>query len=184
VKKDTGASQWLNEGLASYNEYSDHWGKWITLKAAYDTGKIPALKELEDDFGEDPENIELAYAESYYAVLYMNEVYGRDAIATLLNEYSQGIGATVAFEKSFGKDPESFENDFMAWLGERLKTPPPNTNLPQFILQGADVVVYFFAGVLCLGGLFVTAAGIICIVIFLRLGNNHVEKTSETKAHS
>jgi hypothetical protein len=178
VKKDSGASQWLNEGLASYHEYSDHWGKWITLKAAYEAGQTLSLKELEDGFGEDPEKIELAYSESYYAILYMEEVYGREAIATLLYEYSQGTGATVAFEKSFGKDPDAFENDFMVWLGERLKTPPADTQVPQFV---SNFAVYFFAGMLCLGGICVTAAGAIFLVIFLRLGSTPARRTSETR---
>lgn len=129
VKRYSGASFWLDEGMATYNEYSDHWEEWKTVKAAHDAGELRSLEQLDDDFWEDSENIDLAYAESYYAILYMDEVYGQDAIDTLLYEYSRGTGETAAFEKSFGKTPEQFETDFLAWLPKRLETYPPDTNI-------------------------------------------------------
>jgi hypothetical protein len=122
VKRYSGASDWLDEGLATYNEYSDHLADWNTVKS---------LNDLEHDFGEEPEQIDLAYSESYYAVLYMDEIYGKEAIATLLYEFSKGNGAPVAFEKAFGKHPDEFEQDFTRWLSERLKSPPPNTEVAE-----------------------------------------------------
>ncbi len=129
VKRYSGTCKWFEEGMSSYNEYSGHLSDWETLKTAA-AGKLPALKDLRAEFGEDEEQVALAYAESYYAILYMDEFYGRQAIATLLYEYSKGTGETAAFQKAFGKTPEQFESDFTAWLPERLKTRPPNTVIP------------------------------------------------------
>ncbi len=131
VKRYSGATTWLEEGMCTYHEYSDHLDEWKTVRAAQEAGELLSLKDLEYEFGEDEEKIDLAYAESYYAILYMDEVYGRDAIATLLYEYSKGTGATFAFEKSFGKTPEQFESDFITWLPTRLETYPPNTDIPK-----------------------------------------------------
>ena len=127
VKRYSGASYWLNEGLATYNEYSDHSNEWSALKLAYDENQTISLQDLEYGFGENTDKIDLAYAESYYAVLYMEEFYGKESISALLSEYKEGTSAEAAFEDSFGKNPEEFEDDFMTWLEDRLKTPPPNT---------------------------------------------------------
>lgn len=180
VKNDAGAPIWLNEGLAVYNEYSDHWDKWVTLRAAQERDEILTLKDLDNVFGKDSERLELAYAESYYAVLYMEEVYGKSSIATLLDEYSTGASATVALEKTFGKNSEGFEHDFIVWLDERLKTPPSDTNLLQPL---SNNVVWLFTGILCVGVLFALGAGIIFIAVLLKFGSDRAKKTSETNAY-
>jgi hypothetical protein len=129
VKRYSGASHWLDEGLATYQEYSDHYYEWFVMKDGLEADNTLSLKDLEYDFGDNDEEVDLAYAESYYAVLYMHEYFGKEAVSTLLTEFRKGTSADPAFEKAFGKDTQKFEEDFIVWLKTRLKSPPPNTEL-------------------------------------------------------
>ena len=53
VKRYSGTSYWLDEGLATYNEYSDHLSEWNVLKTAYEANQTMSLQDLEYGFGED-----------------------------------------------------------------------------------------------------------------------------------
>jgi hypothetical protein len=176
VKENSGVPIWFNEGLAVYNEYSGHWDKWITLKAAHQKGETLALKDLDNIFGKESEQLELAYAESYYAVLYMDEVYGKNSIATLLDEYSKGTATMSAFEKSFGKAPAEFEKDFGLWLDERLETPPPNTVRPESLLRERTAIGFILMGMACVAVLFTMMLGGLLIVGLIVFNLNSAKK--------
>jgi hypothetical protein len=180
LRKDAEAPRWLDEGLASYNEYSSRWGMWMTLRTAYDTGKTLPLKNLRYDLDEDQESFAIDYAEGYYAILYMEEVYGREAIAALLDEYRQGKDTADAFQKAFGKDPESFDSEFTAWLGKRVETPPPDTSRAPFAARNIGVLLFCLVGVLCLGFMFTMGAGAILVTVFLL--NKRANRRNELKA--
>lgn len=127
VKRYSGAPYWLDEGLATFLEYNDHSYEWEFVQDAVANDKILSLGDLQYTFGDNEDTIDLAYAQSYYAVLYLAEVYGRGAISSLLNEFRKGSGTGTGFEKALQKTPEQFESEFVIWLKERIKTPPPNT---------------------------------------------------------
>lgn len=150
VKRYSGSPYWLNEGMASYLEYSDHYTDWLSVSDAIRTAKIRSLQDLESDFGKDAEEIDLAYAESNYAVVYMHEVYGGEAVSTLLYEFSKGSGADAAFQKSFGRKVEEFEADFMIWLVDRAKTLPPNTELQRPVSKSQLSLIYGSLAAICL----------------------------------
>jgi hypothetical protein len=174
VKRYSGAPYWLNEGLATYQEYNDHFYEWQTVKDAYAADHLLSLKDLEYNFGENDTDIDLAYAESYYAVLYMDEFYSRDAISNLLAEFGRGTGETAAFQNAFGKSPDEFESDFRLWLEKRIETSPPNTELPNYLSVAESNRLYFLLTALCSLPLCFVALGAGTIVILLRLNNKYV----------
>jgi hypothetical protein len=178
VKRYSGTSHWFEEGLCTYSEYSDHWGEWDTVKTAYEAGEVLSLADLEYEFGDEPDEIDLAYAESYYAILYMDEVYGRESITTLLTEYEHGSSETAAFEKSFGKDSDEFEQDFILWLAERLETAPPSTERPSPNLSPEKAIGYVLVGMVCVMVLFAMMLGALLMVGLILFNINSGKKTS------
>jgi hypothetical protein len=149
VKRYSGAPYWLNEGLATYQEYNDHLYEWADIKDAYANKHLLSLRDLEYDFGDAEEDIDLAYAESYYAVLYMDEFYSREALSKLLTEFHNGSGEEAAFRNAFGKGPKEFESDFTVWLEKRIETPPPNTELQNYLSVAESNRLYFILLALC-----------------------------------
>jgi hypothetical protein len=150
VKPYSGSPAWLNEGMASYLEYNNHDADWLIVRNGFQSGKLRSLQDLKFDFGKGADEINLVYAESYYAVLYMHEVYGADAVSKLLYEFSKGSGADAAFKKAFGRDAEGFAADFMSWLEDRVKTPPPGTQLQSSISKIQLSLIYRSLAAICL----------------------------------
>ena len=130
IEKDRALPLWLNEGLATYQEYSDHWDEWGGIRAAYDGDSVQSLAELAWYFEDQEPQVYYAYAQSYYAILFMYEVYGDEAVSRLLSELSAGSGTNTAFNDAFGITLDQFESEYMVWLESRIVTPPPSTALP------------------------------------------------------
>lgn len=152
--------RWLDEGIATYLEYTDHWEEWQDIQDAYAVDAIRPLKDIEEDFGESDEEIYYAYAQSYYAILYMDEVYGKESISTLLQEYRQGRTQGKAFDKAFGVSPEQFNKDYMTWLETRIDTAPPSTKLTEQVpLAPRSDMFWIVYTVLCLPALWFFAVG-------------------------
>lgn len=154
VEKQRYLPKWLDEGLATYLEYSDHWDEWQDIQDAHDDGAILPLTDLEYDFGESDAEIYYSYAESYYAILYMDEVYGKESISILLQEYRRGGTSENAFDTAFGVSPKQFSNEYMAWLDTRIDTAPPNTELAgQGPLDNGGETLWTLYTILCLSAL-------------------------------
>ena len=179
VKRYSGAPYWLNEGLATYQEYNDHLYEWEDVKAVYANKHLLSLQDLEYDFGENDEDVDLAYAESYYAVLYMDEFYSREALSKLLTEFHNGSGEEAAFKSVFGRNPKEFESDFTAWLGKRIETPPPSSELQSFLSVAESNQLYFFLMAICSLPLCFVVFGAGISVIFWKL-NKFGSKKNQT----
>jgi hypothetical protein len=157
--------------MATYHEYSDHFDEWNAVRDGYDGDHILSLRDLEYGFKGEGKDIDLAYGESYYAVLYMDEVYGKDAIPALLAEYSKGTGGDTAFKTAFGKNRKEFESEFMVWLEKRVETPPPNTTLPSYESNNASGLFLVVMAGLCLSPLCFVAFGAGYIAFLWKLNN-------------
>jgi hypothetical protein len=126
-KPESYPPNWLNEGVAVYNEFSDHsYEDGILKKAVTRDGIIP-LYELANTFGEDDDRVDLAYAEGYSAVSYLMEQYGRDGLKKLMNSYRRGVSTDEAFTSAINKTSTEFEMEWKAWLKEKYvpETVPP-----------------------------------------------------------
>ncbi|MGE5378704.1 MAG: peptidase MA family metallohydrolase [Bacteroidota bacterium] len=132
-KPESDPPSWLNEGVAVYNELSDHsFEDQILGKAVRADGLIP-LYELANSFGDDHDRVDLAYAEGYSAVSYLMEQYGRDTLKKIMNSYRRGDSTEEVFAGSIDKTPEAFEMDWRAWLKKKYSKemlPPPIETLP------------------------------------------------------
>lgn len=176
VKPYSGSPAWLEKGMATYLEYKNHDGDWLRVRSAFQSGKIRSLQDLKFDFGAGAEQINLEFAESYYAVLYMHEVYGADAVSKLLNEFSRGSGEDAAFKKAFGRDAEEFSADFMSWLGDRVKTPPPGSQLQSPVSNIPLKIIYGSLAAICLLPLCFLGIGAGGIFVFWKLQQSSQSK--------
>lgn len=94
---------WINEGLAEY--FSTNSGKTI--------GQLLPLTSLEASFGGlRPENIRVAYLESYSAVSHLVERYGLHRIKRFLLALPKGTDLNQAFEDAFSMSYREFTSSW------------------------------------------------------------------------
>jgi len=94
---------WINEGLAEH--FSTNSGKRI--------GQLIPLTSLETSFSRlRPENIHIAYWESYSAVSYLIERYGLHRIKKLLLALPRGADLNQAFEDAFSMSYHEFTSSW------------------------------------------------------------------------
>jgi hypothetical protein len=180
VKGYSGASPWLEEGMATYLEYDDHYEEWKTIRDAYREDHLLPLDDLVYDFGDNDDNIDLAYAEGYYAVLYMHEEYGSGSVSILLEEFNNGATADSAFQTAFGKNPAEFEKDFMVWLKKRVETPPPSTEIQKALSKNESNLLFFSLVGLCSLPLCFAAFGAGVLFILWKLNSKSSVKKDKT----
>ncbi len=116
---------WLDEGLAVYMSgeldasgmgYHD---RGLVTTAAKD-GQLMTLQTLSSSFPADPNQTTLAYAESGVVVEFIIKHYGKDAMAKLLDVFSQGSTYDDALKQALGVDTHGLDN---AWR-QSLGAPP------------------------------------------------------------
>jgi hypothetical protein len=112
--------QWLDEGLAVYNETGDHapdpqFEQGFQTAVRHNT-LIP-LRKLEGRFPADSFQAQLAYGESYYVVKFMIDTYGQDKFAELLDVFENGSLPDPALIKVYGMNQDELENAWRVKLG-------------------------------------------------------------------
>lgn len=115
--------RWLDEGLAVYmsGEIDADWRGYrgvVARNAKSDT--LMTLQTLSSSFPADSSQASLAYAQSGAVVEFIIQHYGQDAMAHLLEIFSEGALYDTALEEALGVDTWGLDN---AWR-ESLGAPP------------------------------------------------------------
>ncbi len=123
---------WLDEGLAVYNETNNHAPDEQfddSFQTALRRNSFIPLRKIQDRFPNDPDQAELAYAESYSVIKFMVEEYGAPQFAQLLNVYQKGALPDEAIVQVYGMNQDQLENAWRKKIGapERAVT---NLGLP------------------------------------------------------
>lgn len=134
--------RWLNEGVAQHVEFRDHGRDLGYAQREILNGRLLPLRTLTGGFGHDETRFRLAYAEGLSAVTYLVETYGAAGLADLMIAYGEGDSGDEAFQRTLGKTPEEFEEDWLSWLGVPqgtydLSTPVWPTLVP-LLLPGGE----------------------------------------------
>jgi hypothetical protein len=108
--------QWLNEGLASRSEARMPPDQADALAKAIVEGRLIGLRALTGTFPVDPDEALLAYAESYSAVGFVQERYGRQRVNALLQAYRQGVTPDEGMQQALGVDIAQLDSEWRAWL--------------------------------------------------------------------
>lgn len=128
---------WLDEGLAVYNETSDHAPdeqfERMFLLAVRRNELIP-LKKMEQRFPEDSDQAALAYGQSYSAVKFMLEEYGVEKFSALLDIYERGALPDDGLMQVYDMNQDELENVWRKKIGARardISTARVPTHAPQ-----------------------------------------------------
>lgn len=112
---DLSMPHWMDEGLAMYYEtYPDQLDSQFSnpLRRAIQNDTVVALRTLSGAFPADSNAANLAYAQSYAAVDFIYRKYGKDKMATLLQEFKKGGNYDDIFKRVIGVDTDGLDN---AW---------------------------------------------------------------------
>ena len=113
------APRWFQEGLAQHVEMGTvHVNPLPELEASGRALALPALEPILDGFAE-PQLVELAYAESAWAVAYVEQRFGVAGIRGLVRSYADGAGTAAAIARLSGADLAQFDRAFRDWAAER-----------------------------------------------------------------
>jgi hypothetical protein len=128
--------RWLDEGLAVYmsGELDADWRGYRELveqRAA--RGQIMTLQTLSSSFPADSQQAGLAYAQSGLIVEFIIDHYGQEAMAHLLEIFSEGASYDEALQQALGVDTWGLDNTWRQEFGAPLvkapagaaATPPP-----------------------------------------------------------
>jgi hypothetical protein len=112
--------RWLDEGLAVYmsGELEADWRGYRDLvKSAARQDRLMTLQTLSSSFPADPEQAGLAYAQSGLVVEFIIDQYGQDAMAQLLDIFSEGALYDESLTEALGVDTWGLDNAWREAMG-------------------------------------------------------------------
>ncbi len=119
--RDVRVPRWLTEGLAVYFSGDlEHIGA-TKISQAQLNDQLLTLREIERMlvFGHAKAN--LAYQQSYFAVVYLAEKYDASAFPLLLNALNESGGIDGAFQEVYGFSVAEFEREWRAYLKSKYR---------------------------------------------------------------
>ncbi len=162
------APRWLDEGLAiNYQEVREERFRRV-LDLAVDEGRLIPLPALRSSFPSDPDLAIQSYAQSESVVEFLIENYGHEAIASILDAYSEGVPHSEAVVVGMGMTLEEIDDEWTAWLGydgdaagvDHTEAPSPGT-----MEQTEDMLANFgLMPILVIGGAIVVIMGLVRMV--------------------
>lgn len=108
--------EWLDEGLATFNERLPTPEYTLALEEARAAGDLIPLRELCDPFSPDRKAAVLSYAQSASVVAFIHERYGSKGIRALLAAYADGVGCTGGVREALGISFDELETEWRRYL--------------------------------------------------------------------
>jgi hypothetical protein len=108
---------WLNEGIAQLNEIPPN---SLAVEFAEDEireGNLLPLWSLTGSFGNDDDQVALAYAESLSVAMFIEERYGNELISQLLAAYKEGVAGDEALKQGLGVTLIELHREWLEWMG-------------------------------------------------------------------
>jgi hypothetical protein len=130
---DLSMPHWMDEGLAMYYEtYPDQLDSQFNtpLRRAIQNDTVVALRTLSGAFPADSNAANLAYAQSYAVVDFIYRKYGKDKMATMLQEFKKGGNYDDILKKVIGVDTDGLDNAWRQEVGLRPRAVATRS-LPQ-----------------------------------------------------
>jgi hypothetical protein len=113
--------RWFDEGVAMYE--SSEWKFWdqTILSWAVQKRKIISLSKLEKKFPTDRKKEELAYAESFSAIAFMIERFGKHKLRELISNLAADESFKKAIKASLGISKKKFYKEWKRWIKKSYK---------------------------------------------------------------
>jgi hypothetical protein len=121
AKKSRGANlpRWTDEGFAMMQSKEWRIGQDLRIAMANLTGSIIPLSQVENLNSFNQSKAELAYTESYLALAYFLDAYGKESFFELLELLSSGESLDSAFLKTTGLSYLGFQEEFADYLKKK-----------------------------------------------------------------
>lgn len=121
---------WFNEGIAVYNERTDHAQEMAQVREAARQGQLRPLAVMTRGGGVAHGEVGLWYAVAYSLVAYLAETYGEEALGQLILTLADNVPFEQALAQTMGLDMAQLEVGWRAWLGYPVKAVPTPITLP------------------------------------------------------
>lgn len=107
---------WFDEGMATHFQVGGTSGYMQMAIRAHGDDALFDLRSLDASFPYLPSQATLAYAASWTAVEYIEEMYGDKGIAALIDAFATGAPYDEAIETAIGIDGDRLNDDWKAWI--------------------------------------------------------------------
>jgi hypothetical protein len=116
--------QWLNEGIALYVSREWSFNRVTGMTRAVLTDSMIPLSDLTHRFPENPRDLQLAYAQSFYLVSFLITRFGRESFHTFIRLYSQNKDLEKTLFQVYSLSLEELENEWKSFLEMRFSWIP------------------------------------------------------------
>jgi hypothetical protein len=110
---------WFDEGMATHFQIGGTGGYLEMAVRAHRDDALFNLSSLDASFPYLPAQATLAYAASWSAVEYIEEKYGDDGIAALIDALATGTPYDEAISTALGVDSATLNDDWKAWIEDQ-----------------------------------------------------------------
>lgn len=110
---------WLDEGMATHVQTGGTDGYMEMVIRAHERGELFRLDSLNAGFPFSPAQATLAYATSWSAVTYIEEWWGDEGIAALVDAFASGTPYAEAIPAALGISANQLNDDWTAWIASQ-----------------------------------------------------------------
>ncbi len=122
---------WFNEGIAVYNERSDHSREMAMVRQAAAEGDLIPLRLMGGRGGSVVHGqVGLWYAEAYTLVAFIADTYGEAKLGEVILTLAANTPIEEALRQTLGLDLVAYEMAWRAWLGYPVDSIPTPITLP------------------------------------------------------
>lgn len=132
----------LAEGIAMYESSEWHFSRMASLSKAALMDRIIPLEKLTGPFPVDPDDAELAYAESFMFISYLIHTFGRDAFNRFIKDYAESGNLRGSLGKMTGMHLLTLESEWVAHMKMRVSWIPLITSATTFWFMLTLVFIY------------------------------------------
>jgi hypothetical protein len=112
--------RWLNEGLAMFVSMEWSWSYNLAMSKSAVFGQFIELKEIDKMNRFNESKAQVAYAESYLAVDFLNMNYSKNIFEKILNQINRGMVVEEAIFNETGMTLKEFKSEFKIYLNQRF----------------------------------------------------------------
>jgi len=113
--------RWLNEGLAVYYSGEKGYASSTLISKSLITRSLIPLSDIDDVLSFHLDKAQLAYQQSYLAVVYLFNNYGGEAVRNIILKVSEGIDLNEAFIEVIDRDLWEFEQEWLQYIEKQYR---------------------------------------------------------------
>jgi hypothetical protein len=135
--------RWFNEGAAIFLSNESRPTDPTIISRAIFTKSLVDFEEIDALLSFPNARAALAYAESYYAVSFMTQRFGNEAVSKLARAFAAASDSRQAFQNAFHEDLWTFEAEYFDYLRRHFRW---HFLLDESFLFGGVILILLIAG--------------------------------------